>query len=100
MHVFLKDKRAQRIVYKQSVKSDVIRSMIYERPGEAGRFQLEEEERPPDRQAITDIIIDMVYEPKLFYKEPVSLYFTILSLNITFRFHARHTHNRSPIGTP
>lgn len=76
MHVFLKDKRAQRIVYKQSVKSDVI--PLYDLRKDQERlagFNWREEERPPDRQAITErIIIDMVYEPELFYKEPLFPY--------------------------
>ena len=60
---------AQRIVYKQSVKA-IIPLYDLQKTRRLAGFNWAEE-RPPDRQAITKRNIDMVYEPKLFYKEPL-----------------------------
>lgn len=76
MHVFLEERRARRIVYKQSVKSDVIPLFDLRKDQEklAG-FQWREGERPPNRHAITDrTIVSIVYEPEQIYKEPLYPY--------------------------
>ncbi|HOF75418.1 MAG TPA: OstA-like protein [Bacteroidales bacterium] len=76
MKVILKDRRAQRITYKKSVKSDLI--PLYDLTKEQERlsgFDWRGAERPLDRTSITSRTIEETFsEPVIIYKEPLFPY--------------------------
>ena len=76
MNVFLKERKAQRIIYKQAIKSDMIPLFDLRKEQErlAG-FLWREEERPKDNKSITERTIrDIVYNPDSIYKAPLYPY--------------------------
>jgi hypothetical protein len=76
MNVFLENRRARRIIYKNSIKSDMIPLFDLRKEQEqlAG-FLWREPERPPHRQAITERTIkNIVFNPHLTYHEPLYPY--------------------------
>jgi lipopolysaccharide export system protein LptA len=76
MNVFLKERRAQRIIYKKSVKSDMIPLFELKKDQERlAEFNWRAPERPSDRYAITSrMVVDSPPQNKSWYKEPLFPY--------------------------
>lgn len=76
MNVFLKERRAERIIYRKSVKSDMI--PLYELKKEQERlsdFNWRAPERPSDRYSITSRkVVNDPPQPISWYKEPLFPY--------------------------